>query len=74
MRTGVPLDDLLGQESTRVSETSEIEREGERKRLDLRTIGLLDGQEGRLIYMQAASSASSILYSSGDLGCASDGE
>ena len=56
---------------------SETKERGERKRLDSRTIlngALLDEQEGRVIYMQAAVSASSSLYSNGDLGGAGDGE
>ena len=51
-----------------------MERKREKEQLDWGTIALLDGQEGRLIYMQAASLASSSLYSKGDLGGASDGE
>ena len=51
-----------------------MEREREREQLDWRTITLLDEQEGRLIYMRAASSASSSLYSNGDLGGAGDSE
>ena len=56
---------------------SETKERGKRKRLDSRTMlndALLDEQEGRLIYMQAAMSASSSLYSNGDLGGAGDGK
>ena len=57
---------------------SKTEREGEEKTTGFETIrcnnGLLDEQEGGLIYTQAASLASSILYSNGDLGGAGDGE
>ena len=42
--------------------------------LIIRCITLLDKQEGGLIYTQAASLASSILYCNGDLGGAGDGE
>ena len=53
---------------------SKIEREGEERTTGLENDALLDEQEGRLIYMQAAVLASSSLYSNGDLGGASDGE
>ena len=53
---------------------SKTEREGEEKTTGFENDALLDEQEGRLIYMQAAVSASSNLYSKGDLGGAGDGE
>ena len=48
---------------------SRIEREGEEKTIGLENDALLDEQEGRLINMEGAVSASSSLYSNGDLGC-----
>ena len=46
---------------------SKTEGEGEEKTTGFENDALLDEQEGRLIYMQAAVSASSSLYSNGDL-------
>ena len=53
---------------------SRTEREGDEKTTGFENDALFDEQEGRLIYMQAAVSASSNLYSNGDLGGAGDGE
>ena len=53
---------------------SKIEREGKEKMTELENDALLNKQEGRLIYMQAAMFASSSLYSNGNLWGTSDGE